>query len=589
MASSYNEKGSIADSWVVVNDDTIREDSNSSIHDNVSYKWQIANNEQTLKDLFVQFYFQCVLSSDIQELEKQFEILLLESCNKDKYTNNDFSDYIIKLCLHNRDIVSGKGLTLTTHMMLNKIVYYCYEKELLPRNSVLKILEGFVYNKYNKDTKSYEHPYGSWKDIKYFLDYFCKNTSYEYINVNKFSIINEIIQKIYIPQMIEDRKNMSVGKPISLCGKWLPRESGRFKALAKRIAVQYHKEVYRLSENNVKIYQIYRNFISNCNLYLDTTQTHMAGKTWDQINFENVTSKTLFLNKESFLNNKNIDEEHRHICKYNFKQFISNKKKNGNYMTNNNTVMPHLLVRSVLQMSTDCPEDDNISLLNMQWNGLMKTFEDGSFMKNGYCFPCIDVSPSMMTDNAIPLQCAIGLGLACSHLCKHNRAFTFSSDPEWIQYDPMESFVERVHRTRNSGWGSTTNIHKMFQRILDVCLNAEEDKMVSQSEIENTCLIIFSDMQFDSHEIYDEEELFSVIRREYKDAGYDNIPFLIFWNLRTTNTFPRIEKSKNMIQLSGNSTSLLEIFMKTSLEELKKLQNWDLLKQILDNKRYILS
>ena len=154
MASSYNEKGSIADSWVVVNDDTIREDSNSSIHDNVSYKWQIANNEQTLKDLFVQFYFQCVLSSDIQELEKQFEILLLESCNKDKYTNNDFSDYIIKLCLHNRDIVSGKGLTLTTHMMLNKIVYYCYEKELLPRNSVLKILEGFVYNKYNKDTIS---------------------------------------------------------------------------------------------------------------------------------------------------------------------------------------------------------------------------------------------------------------------------------------------------------------------------------------------------------------------------------------------------------------------------------------------------
>ena len=96
-------------------------------------------------------------------------------------------------------------------------------------------------------------------------------------------------------------------------------------------------------------------------------------------------------------------------------------------------------------------------------------------------------------------------------------------------------------------------------------------------------------MQFDCHDIYDEEELFSVIRREYKDAGYDNIPFLIFWNLRTTNTFPRIEKNKNMIQLSGNSTSLLEIFMKNSLEDFKKLQNWDLLKQILDNKRYILS
>ena len=44
-----------------------------------------------------------------------------------------------------------------------------------------------------------------------------------------------------------------------------------------------------------------------------------------------------------------------------------------------------------------------------------------------------------------------------------------------------------------------------------------------------------------------------------------------------------------MIQLSGNSVCLLEIFMKTSLEDFKKLESWDLLKQILDSKRYILS
>ena len=96
-------------------------------------------------------------------------------------------------------------------------------------------------------------------------------------------------------------------------------------------------------------------------------------------------------------------------------------------------------------------------------------------------------------------------------------------------------------------------------------------------------------MQFDCHETENEDELFEVIRREYKSAGYDNIPFLIFWNLRSTNTFPTIEKTKNMIQLSGNSVCLLEIFLKTSLEDFKKLENWDLLKQILDNRRYILS
>ena len=582
MASSHNEKGALAHSWVIVNDDSTTESESESL----------SCREQKLKEFFVQFYFQCVLSSDLQELEEKFESLLLESSSADKRkcSNTNFLDYVVKLCLQNRDIKSGKGLTQTTYMMMNTLAYYSYETGTLPRDTIVKILKGFVTNKYDEDTKTYQHPYGSWKDVKYFLEYFWKSTRYEYVDANKCGIIEEIIREVYIPQMIKDRKNMSVNQRISLCGKWLPRESGQFKQLAKQIAIQYHKEVHRVSESNVKMYQKYRQLISKYNHYLDTTQIHMTGKTWDQINFDNVTSKTLFLNKESFLNTKYIEEEHRHICRNNYLEFISNKEKNGNYLKNNNTVMPHVLVRNVLQNFDNSHENESMALLNMQWNGLMKTLEDSKFVQDGYFYPCIDVSPSMMIDNGVPLHCAIGLGLACSHLYKHNRAFTFSSDPEWIQYDPSENFVDRVYKTRNSNWGSTTNIHKMFKKILDTCLASKKNNTkVPQSELDKTCLIIFSDMQFDCHKTQSEEELFRVIRREYKSAGYDNIPFLVFWNLRTTNTFPTIEKSKNMIQLSGNSVCLLEIFMKTSLEDFKKLESWDLLKQILDSKRYILS
>lgn len=585
MASSRNENGAIAQSWVIVNDDGY-----ASQEDHTHTSNATIANEETLKEFFVQFYFQCVLSSDMVELKEKFELLLLAACDAKNHASVDYTEYIIKLCLQNRDIKHGKGLTHTTYMMLNTIAYYCYEQELLPRNSLLRILKGFVVNKFDKKANVYEHPYGSWKDIKHFLDYFWSNNSYQYVNVSKISIEDEIIQKLYIPQMISDRKNMSIRRDISLCGKWLPRESGRFKELAKRIATQYHNEVYQMTEKNVKIYRNYRKLLSKYNSYLDTTQIHMAGKTWDRIDFHNVTSKTLFLNKESFLNSKDIDEEHRNICRWNFKQFVATKEKSGNYLKNNNTVMPHDLVRNVFQNHDDHPENETLSILNMQWNGLMKTLEQNSFMKDNYCFPCIDVSPSMTVDNAAPLHCAIGLGLACAHLCKHDRAFTFSSEPEWIQYDSTEDFVDRVYKTRNSDWGSTTNIHKLFKKILDTCLTKTPDNSrVPQSEIDKTCLIIFSDMQFDYHETYNEEELFGVIRREYKNAGYDSIPFLVFWNLRTTNTFPTIKKSKNMIQLSGNSACLLEIFMKTGLEDLKKLESWDLLKQILDNKRYILS
>jgi hypothetical protein len=142
----------------------------------------------------------------------------------------------------------------------------------------------------------------------------------------------------------------------------------------------------------------------------------------------------------------------------------------------------------------------------------------------------------------------------------------------------------------NSDWGSSTNIHKMFQKILDTCLQKnEKGERVSQSELDKICLIVFSDMQFDPHESHPDDDLFDIIKKEYQDAGYERIPFLIFWNLRSTNTFPTIEKNQNMIQLSGNSVCLLEIFMKTKLEDFKQLESWDILKQILDNKRYILS
>ena len=295
MASSFNEKGAIAQNWVIVNEDSTSEPQN------------IINIEETLKEFFVQYYFQCVLSSDIVELKEKFEILLLESYRSSKYSDIDFLSYVIKICLQNRDIKYGKGLVLTTHMMLNAITYYCYEKCFFPKETLIKILKSFVQNKYNKTTNKNEHPYGSWKDIKYFLDYFLNDINYKYNNVSKNMIVDEVIKEVYIPQMIQDRKNMSIQQPISLCGKWLPRESGQFKYLAKKIAIHYHNEVYRITENNNQIYKNYRKLISKYNKYLDTTQIHMTQKTWDKINFETVTSKTLFINKESFFYNKNIN------------------------------------------------------------------------------------------------------------------------------------------------------------------------------------------------------------------------------------------------------------------------------------------
>ena len=101
-------------------------------------------------------------------------------------------------------------------------------------------------------------------------------------------------------------------------------------------------------------------------------------------------------------------------------------------------------------------------------------------------------------------------------------------------------------------------------------------------------LIIFSDMQFncDNFSNKPENKIFENIRQKYNQNGYTNIPFLIFWNLRQTDNFPTIENSTYSLKISGNSGSLLKIFMSLKLEDIKKINNWTLIKYILDNERY---
>ena len=56
----------------------------------------------------------------------------------------------------------------------------------------------------------------------------------------------------------------------------------------------------------------------------------------------------------------------------------------------------------------------------------------------------------------------------------------------------------------------------------------------------------------------------------FKRYNYNNIPYLIFWNLRKTNNFPTINKTPYSTKLSGNSASLFKFFINTDLESIKK-------------------
>lgn len=323
----------------------------------------------------------------------------------------------------------------------------------------------------------------------------------------------------------------------------------------------------------------YRQFISKVNKYIDTTQVHMCKREWDKINFDHVTALTMLKSKNAFMNIKDINEEHRNICKNNLIKYIENKVINNETIKGKN-IMPHYLVDEVIYKSLNNTEKD---IINLQWKDLIESNNmknDNCFMKN--CISCIDVSPSMYNESKIPFTSAIGMGLATIEYSNIKAYFTFSEIPELIDARQSMTFVEKVEKIKNSNWGGTTDLESMFVKLLKILV----DNNVPDEEVSNYSIIIYSDMQFNemSHNPY--ENIENVIKRKYKEAGYNNIPYLVFWNLSVKNNFPSINKSKHSTMISGNNVALLKKFMTITLDEIKSMTTFSLLKQILDNDRY---
>jgi hypothetical protein len=154
---------------------------------------------------------------------------------------------------------------------------------------------------------------------------------------------------------------------------------------------------------------------------------------------------------------------------------------------------------------------------------------------------------------------------------------TFDANPTWINLENCKDFVDEVHTVRDAGWGMNTNFHKAMELIL----NQIKVNQLAADDVENLVLVVFSDMQFDAAEKNDEfttpspindsscgsymgtrcgpndsscgsqprgavtETVRQILVQKFHDAGVEicgkgyKMPHILFWNLRSTNGFPR--------------------------------------------------
>ncbi len=336
-----------------------------------------------------------------------------------------------------------------------------------------------------------------------------------------------------------------------LCAKWMPRKGPVAVELTKFLSLtpkQYRKLIVGLSK---------------------TVEQQMCAKEWNEINFSHVPSVASARYQKAF--GRNAPEAYSAYLRELQKP---EAERDSKVKINAGALYPHDVIKSVFT--------GNKAVADEQWKALP------NYLGNDKIFPMVDVSGSMGSFHSYyaqkgvvqPIEAAVALGLYVSD--KNSSDFkdcflTFAGNCNVVKLSGTLS--QKIAQMQKAGddWGSNTNLHRAFEKLLDVALKGK----VSQEDMPSV-LLILSDMQFDSCVKFD-DTAYKMIKRKYQDAGY-NLPKIVFWNLNASygNQPVRFDKNGTAI-LSGFSPSLMKSVLANDLEEFTP---WNVMLQTIMKDRY---
>ena len=549
-------------------------------NDHLEYGW--SNN---IREEICQFSFQLTRTNTygVLILENKLTNILIKLTNlfKNSIVSNEKREAKMYLCMlykmigQTRDIIEGKGEYNLTYMMI--YVWYQFSEPLA----------FFALNTLTQLTSDV-HPYGSWKDIKYFCDY-C-------VNVKETQLDHRLIKHccdLLNIQLAQDELNMTT-QNISLVAKWIPREKSKFGYLYDLLACDYYKQYIDSSKTKDPVTQIkavlkcktnYRKLMSKLNKKIDTLQIKQCGKYWATIDFDKVTSISLSQQKKAFLNvtkkgEQRYTDEDRVVCAQHFKEHIQSVVKDDKKEIKGKRICLTNFTKQAIDLLS-VKSSIEYDLLNSQWRD--NSSQNGNL---GKMIAMVDVSGSM---DGEPLHAAIALGIRVAEKSLlGKRVMTFNDKPRWVNLNHKDNFIDMVEEVNKAEFGLNTN----FYAALDLILKAIVEAKMPAEDVEDMVLAIFSDMQIDEGDKCDKQALYYSMKAKYAEAGLKvngkpyNPPHILFWNLRSTDGFPTLSSQPNTSMMSGFSPTLLNLFCDEGVKSLQNCTPWTLLEKSLNSKRY---
>ena len=432
-----------------------------------------------------------------------------------------------KMIAYIRDVRGGKGERKLGRFLLN---------ELSKKNKDM----------FEKNLIHYLATYGRWDDgIEFEGD-----AKKEYVK----SVGNQL--KKDIADLAENKSS------ISLCAKWVPSEgksvdkkTGLYGAIAKTMGMK--KDIFR------KI------CIAPLRKHLDIVETHLVRKEYDEIDYQKVPSRCMFIHGKDMNKKKEPNAFYRNDGDR-FKGYIESLKK-GEAKVNAKDLYPHEII-ATYHNGNHLQHCDVNELTEAQWRVMEEKMRGVG--KLGKTLVLSDVSGSM---SGLPMSISIALGILISgsidHAAFKNFIVTFHESP--IFYKVMgETLKEKVDSVSRAPWGGTTDFYKVFKIILD---RATEHKLTEKEMPER--IVVISDMQFDVAERG--KTNFQAIDELYKKHGFKR-PQIVFWNVNgRVNEVPVKANVADTALISGYSPDILKAVLSG-----ETLTPKDIMLKALNDSRY---
>jgi hypothetical protein len=396
--------------------------------------------------------------------------------------------------------------------------------------------------------------YGRWDDLWCLLD---------------TDLVDDVVAVVKT-QLTEDFENMSNGKSISLCAKWMPSANASSEQ-TKKYAKIFCKKFGDTPRN-------YRKTLSKMREYIDVVERKMSAKEWVDINYEAVPSRANLIYNNAFLRN---DEDRRRL-------YLGALEK-GEAKINASVLFPHDIVHKYGYAYNRAD-----AALEGMWKALPDTVKGC-----GNTIVVADGSGSMTVrvggTDVSALEVANSLAIYFAERSSgefKDKYITFSERPQFVDLSQGKNLREKLAIARMHNEVANTNIEAVFDLILSTAVNNH----MSQEDIPANILIV-SDMEFDScattntagrstgwgwsgPRVRPTATLFETIAKKYAAHGL-KLPRLVFWNVNSrTGTVPVKNNDLGVALVSGFSVNIVKMVMSN------KTDPYECLLETLNSERY---